>query len=377
MDKYVLYIGNFPLPDKGASSQRVISNAKIIKSLGYKPIIVGFEKELEKDNQRSFSFHGIDFISHNYPISTKQWLLSLIDIKQIVIIINNILASGNEVNCVIAYNYSAIALNRLRKYLKKNNIKCYGDCTEWYDTAHLIGIKKLAKKLDTSFRMRYVQKKLDGLIVISTYLENYYKKQRTILIPPLVDREFLPKNVEQYKKFTISYCGAPFAKDKLDLIVDLVSNIEFSVNLIVAGVTKEQFIDQYKYKKNISDNITFMGRVSHEESLLIMAKSHYSCFFRENTRKSNAGFSTKFVESISVGTPVITNDTSDLSYWIDKLDAGTIVKDFNSFNLDLLNLSSYISYKRISKYNILQFSSDNELYITEIRKLLTLKKEMI
>lgn len=367
MDKYVIYIGNFPLPDKGASSQRVISNAKIINSLGYKTLIVGFDKELGINEEKSFTFRGIDFIAHKHPSSTKQWIYSLLSIKKIKEIINNIQLSGNDVYSVIAYNYSAIALNRLIKYLKQSSIKCFADCTEWYDSAQHRGIKKVIKKIDTSFRMRYVQKKVDGLIVISTYLQKFYKNQNTILIPPLVDKEYLPKNVKLYDRFTISYCGSPFAKDKLDLIVDMANRDDICVDLVVAGVTKDQFIDQYNYQKPIFDNIKFLGRVSHDEALRIIAKSHYSCFFRNNSRKNNAGFATKFAESISVRTPVITNNTSDLFYWIEKLDAGIMVNDIEKIDITDFEINCKSYNKRISEANSLQFTCDNLEYINLFR----------
>lgn len=371
MEKYVLYIGNLPLPNKGASAQRVISNAKTIKVLGYKPIIVGFEDYSNTERRHEFIFQDIDFISFKPPLTKREWFVNLISIKHIIKIVEEIRCNGDEVNSIIAYNYPSIALNRLMNYLRKNSINCFCDCTEWHDVGKLNNIRNIVRKVDVFFRMRYIHKRVDGLIVISSYLENYYKKEKkTILIPPLVDMEYLPKNVEQYKQFTIAYCGSPFRKDKLDLIVNLIVKNIISANLIIAGITKDQFISLYNYKKKIPNNIQFKGRVTHEESLLIMAKSHYTCFFRDNNKKNNAGFPTKFVESIAVKTPVITNNTSDLIYWIDKLDAGIILK-----SLDLLDIENYflrfpISCNRLNINKSLQFSCYNDVYIKKMKELL-------
>ncbi len=71
------------------------------------------------------------------------------------------------------------------------------DSTEWYDCKRFSVLKKIVKKIDTSYRMRFVQKRLDGIIVISSYLQNFYIKQKTILIPPLVDLKKFPKNVKK------------------------------------------------------------------------------------------------------------------------------------------------------------------------------------
>ena len=75
-------------------------------------------------------------------------------------------------------------------------------------------------------------------------------------------------------------------------------------------------------------NIHFWGRVSHSEALAIVASSNYSIIIREPTRKNNAGFPTKFVESISLGTPVLCNKFSDVDrYLTDNQNGGIIRKD--------------------------------------------------
>ena len=37
----ILYVGNFELPDKGASANRVVNNGKLFKSLGYEVAFFG------------------------------------------------------------------------------------------------------------------------------------------------------------------------------------------------------------------------------------------------------------------------------------------------------------------------------------------------
>ena len=49
MNKTIVYIGGFELPDKNAAAQRVISNAKIFRKLGYHVIYVGIQNWNLKD----------------------------------------------------------------------------------------------------------------------------------------------------------------------------------------------------------------------------------------------------------------------------------------------------------------------------------------
>lgn len=336
MGEYIFYIGGFALPDKGASAQRVISNAKALKQIGYQPVVVGFEDDIS----RSFEFDGIKCISYKYPKGQKNWLNYLLKIDYIKSLIDTYEKKGLIINSVIAYNYPSFALNKLNKYLHHKNIKCFGDCTEWYDTSRFSGVKKVIKKFDTEYRMRIVQKRLDGLIVISSFLQNYYRNQKTVLIPPLVDLSKFPKNVKKYEKFTICYCGSPGSKERLDLLINPIIENKYKINVIIAGISESEYRALYEVKYKIPENIKFLGRVSHEKALEIVAKSHYSFFFRKKNRTNSAGFSTKFVESISLGTSVITNDTGDLTYWIKKLTCGIILnlEDKKVINNCLINI---------------------------------------
>ena len=50
-------------------------------------------------------------------------------------------------------------------------------------------IRRCLKNLDNFLRMRIIHFKLDGIIAISRFLENFYKnKTKTIYIPPLVNK---------------------------------------------------------------------------------------------------------------------------------------------------------------------------------------------
>ena len=42
MNDEIIYIGGFELPDKNAAAHRVLGNAKILRELGYKVILIEF-----------------------------------------------------------------------------------------------------------------------------------------------------------------------------------------------------------------------------------------------------------------------------------------------------------------------------------------------
>ena len=153
------------------------------------------------------------------------------------------------------------------------------------------------------------------------------------------------------KKNEVVFCyvGSPsLKKDKVGLVVDAFSKfcLESKVvsKLRIVGITKKEYIRMFNHKgvnSSVECKIKFLGRVSHVQSIKELSNSNFSIFFRDSTRKNNAGFPTKFVESISSGTPVITNNTSDLSEYMSKSQFGFMLED-NDIKTIVANLN-YIS----------------------------------
>ncbi len=328
----ILYIGWFELPDKNAAAHRVLSNAKILRDLGYHVVFVDYDAELNDRLSKKDSCFGFERWSVGRTVNR------LTDTSPIT----EIIEKCSEISAVIAYNYPSIALARLKKYLHRKNIKLIADVTEWYGMQGSNPIHRLAKGLDSFNRMRIVQPQLDGVIAISRYLENYYQKSLpTFFLPPLVDIKEEKWKVEPEKiddgRIHIFYAGTGGKhKDKLNLLIEnIASGLDDRICFHVAGLTKDKYLKLYpehaEILNRISNAIIFRGRISHTEVIKELKSCHFSMFYREVTRVTTAGFSTKFAESISAGVPVLTNHTGDLKdyliegengFWIDDINEG-------------------------------------------------------
>ena len=77
--------------------------------------------------------------------------------------------------------------------------------------------------------MKVLNKKTDGLIVISEYLEKYYAGQKMVRIPPLVDKQEEKWNMQKtqlQEGIRLIYAGWPSkTKERLDLLVAAVANL--------------------------------------------------------------------------------------------------------------------------------------------------------
>ncbi|TXK77869.1 glycosyltransferase [Mesonia sp. K4-1] len=331
----ILYIGGFELPDKNAAAHRVLANAKILNSLGYETLLIGIlknNKNKAKNVTEWKEFEGLHYRSIPYPTSLKEWLEYLTSIKFI-----NLQKIAN-VKLIIAYNYPGIALWKLHKFCRKNNIKLVADCTEWYEPKGN-PLFKIAKGLDVHIRMKLVHPKIDGMIVISDYLFDFYKDKlkNVINVPPLVDlsmQKWKLKSKTKKDGVKFIYAGSPGNgnKDRIDKIIQILSNIRELENknfeLIIVGITREQYLTSFGLNRlpiNADDFILFKGRLPHLETLEEIKKSDFSIFIRERNLTNTAGFPTKFVESISCGTPVITNSSSNIEKFLVNNKTGFLI----------------------------------------------------
>ncbi len=311
----VLYIGGFELPDKNAAAQRVVGIAKGLKDLGYEVVFLNSVKGLKKHSIAKKKYFGFNCYEYGRENDLDYMILAETTLKMIKRI---------APQKIIAYNYPAISLFKILMYCRSNKIICYGDVSEWYKDESKKIIYRIIKNFDTFLRMKFVNKKLNGVIAISRYLFNYYRKfTKTVLIPPTVDifdKKWLSEN-DNIDENSFVYAGSPSAqKERLDYIINAFQNIQDKqkAKLNVLGITEEEFRKMYSYKGTISSAIIFWGRVDHQSVLDVIKHSKASIIIRTNNSVVKAGFPTKLVESISCKTPVIANRFSNVSEYLSK-----------------------------------------------------------
>lgn len=354
----IIYLGGFELPDKNAAAHRVLSNGKILRELGYNVVYIDVDKSLDFDvavlGTKKF-VQGFECWSLPYPKSKKEWFQYLGSIDSF----KKVSEQYTDVKIVIVYNYQAMALMKLKKECQDNNMKIISDCTEWYSTKGTNLTFKIIKGVDSFMRMRVIQKRLDGIIVISNFLENYYSKCKNVIkIPPLVDlteEKWNKLGLEKHNgKINLVYSGSPgINKDMMNCLIEILFKSKDISNykLNIIGLSKKQYIDGYKNHEQLLDclgnKIQFHGRLTHNESIQFLKKSDFSIFIREKSRLTKAGFPTKYVESISCGIPVITTNNGDLNDYIIEGENGFFI-DGNSTERTKKVLEELLNYNQES-----------------------------
>ncbi|MCM1559266.1 MAG: glycosyltransferase [Butyrivibrio sp.] len=328
----ILYMGCFELPDKNAAAQRVIGNAKALRSIGYNVLFLNTPEKAESKKMKKVTYLGFTCYEMERINKVDHILIG----RQAISAIKYL-----KPNAIIAYNYPAIAMSNILLYCKKHSIKCYADLTEWYLPSGSNIYHKAVRAVDTALRMKWISPKSDGIIAISRYLFNYYKdKTKTILIPPLVDiTEKKWNSSKEISPETTSfiYAGSPDSiKERLDLIIEAFNEIavEKKVKLHIVGITENEFRREYKYADKIDENVTFRGRVTHEKAVELVSNSDWAIVIRDQNLVVTAGFPTKVAEAISCGTPVLANNFSNIFEYLD--DSNSIQTEIADIKTNML-----------------------------------------
>lgn len=332
MKDIAVFFGTFKLPDEKASAIRVIGLAKIFKELGYKVI-------LEGNNTGTDVFTPIEedigyycrpkwgSLNYYYDAGYAITRVKLIGIENVKII------------CL--YHVPPIAALKIFRFCRSNNIILIADTTELYAIRSLLkGRSGIINVLNFWGRVYISNKIIYNNIVISSYLENYYRNFNTMVIP-ILSLDNGGFNERTWKEIRVCYCGSPERKDLLLPIIQAAQRAQdekLPIAINIVGCTKEQFEKENNFilEDKCFQRITFYGRVPHEEAVSIVRNSDFSAIIRPNKRYANAGFPTKLVEAFSCGAGVIATRTSDIPKYVHDRENGFLLDNDSAEALFIL-----------------------------------------
>ena len=312
----IVYYGGFSLPDKNAAANRVVSNGKIFKALGYNVLFLG--ADYDDSNYSGVKKIGDGMMCEAHPSGVIDWIKQILFFKNLKEIINN----EESVELVILYNVSFVTLCLAKLFFKKQGIEVAYDCTEWTQFTDGSIVKRVFKFIDEFFIREFAHRVADKMVVISEMMMTAYMSNKKLLkLPPLVDlsQEIWHQAIEKNTgRFTFCFAGFPDGnKDYIDTVVKAFSLVECdNAYLRIVGITKEQFTKMYP-NITIGKNVEFLGKTTHSQSIKQILLCDCYVFIRPSDRRNNAGFPTKFVESFSCGVKIITTDVSDVRKYAD------------------------------------------------------------
>lgn len=385
----ILYTGLFRFPTFDAAAARVLNVARALRLAGHEVSFIswgGKQRECDLCPDGKYRYDGSEYVVTD-ELDPKGNILQKVICK---------LQRGNKTeqlleerignfDAVITYNGS---LTRwLLRFAKKHQVKLINDITEWYDYNEL----KVTDWLPYAYNMHCTQKRVKNKIVISKFLDDYYNTTHNIVVPATCDaseakwQQGASKAKEKAGEFdgiTLIYAGNPARKDAVHYAINAVQRLideGENVRFLIVGAERERYLKKYSdllSKKELSGRIHFLGRVPQDEVPSYYALADFMVLLREPTRKSNAGFPTKFSESFTSGTPVIANITSDLGNYLKDGETGFIVPEpseeaiYNILKVKVLSLTKLEIEKMKSNVRETAKQLDYHAYVEPLRNFI-------
>lgn len=336
--KSVIYVGDFDLRNQNVQAHLVRNNAKILNRLGFRVAFIGVNREAtyeEIDNLPKLDVGEGNLSLEVENTLTTKGILKYKETANRILNFMDVVAEASDVQFVISYQSPtyALILKKIAKWCVKNRAKYIVNCADIPVLTAQPLIRRVVMTWNWNCLHKINKKTANGVVAVSRYIERFYHNDNvpSVIIPPLFD-DYIEGEFDLAECPTFVYAGTPFIlkenvkpvgmKDRLDIIVDLflqISALDVKYQLMVIGISKEQYtkcIPRHKNDLINNTDIIFMGRLPHQDTIQAVKNADYMINYRDINIMNEAGLSTKLVESVSLGTPVVMNSVGDSFLYI-------------------------------------------------------------
>lgn len=339
--KTIAYVGQFNFPVGGADSYRALGIALSLRDAGHNvQFCTGqlsrFCSTEENSYPTQFPVEYINFSEKPLARSSKLVRYILSGYRTV----KWLDGLSTRPDVVLMFGGYSLYASFLLPWCKRNGVPLIIDVVEWFQPSHLPGGSLGPFRWNMELALRHYFIRAGNIIPISRYLEQYFqsKKCRTFRMPPTLDVASISARttVSSSGPLMLAYTGVPGKKDLLNNVLESLLRLDPSgrtVRLTVAGPTPDDIVQfpamRTRGITSLPGCVKARGRVSREQAMDTVRQADFSVLLRPQLRYSQAGFPTKVPESLSVGTPVICNLTSNLSDYIKDGENGLICQDYS------------------------------------------------
>lgn len=336
----IVIAGGFGLDTMGASAIRALGLAQMISGLGYEVVVLGKFREVSEAarSHGGVTISGVKCRDILQPVSGRTYASYVHSVQPLMEVVNEY--GADRVLAIICYNYPARGAWAMIRAARRRNIAPVLDCTEWYGWEGRKILRNLWRLAGVEIRMRLLTRLAGNIIYASRWFGARFARQHTIRLP-FVLNTILPEwqhgpQLDPTKPPHLVYSGSPgigMQKDRLPVMIAAMIRLfrdgcKFRVS--IAGISLEEYLvvapEHLHALGQLKDQVRFMGKVSHAESLSLLRGADFSVFFRRPDRVSNTGFPTKYVEAATLGVPVISNATSDIPMYLRDAENGILAR---------------------------------------------------
>lgn len=361
---YVLILSYYDFPDGDAGSQREYAIGKLLANMGHTVFFIGMGN---LDCYKISEYKGFQYTSLRINQNDSSLIKRLENYFGYKLRLKRLIqkyVSDKKIDYILVVDIPINALFFIKRLAKKNHIRLLHDAVEWYSPEQFKLRQFAPSYILKDLNNRFFIDKNFVVIAISKYLEEHFKSRGidTVRIPVIMDVESINYHkITRKEKLVILYAGSPGKKDYLKEIIEglalLDSKAVDRIDFKILGINKKQLVKECGISEStinkLNKNLTILGRVTKEEVLKNLEETDFTVLLRSPTQRyAKAGFPTKVVESLTNGTPVICNITSDLKDYICDGENGIIVDNCSAeaFAASIKRVLDFTFEKRKSMY---------------------------
>ncbi|MFF0467969.1 glycosyltransferase [Micromonospora zamorensis] len=238
---------------------------------------------------------------------------------------------------VLVHGGQAQYMFHLQRWCRLNRVPLIVDVVDWFNGRYVRGGYLGPLHASMKLALHHYYPRCDGIIAISSYLESHYRSSGKPLlrVPPTLDVKSLTLDARQTaddsSSLRLAYAGNPHGnkKDLLGTVIEAVGRVQRDgarVELRIYGPTLDEVGSLFN-DRSLPDGVRCLGRLPQAEVASALQGADFTVLIRRPERAADAGFSTKFCESLASGTPVIANLTSDMGSYLRPNLEGLVCRD--------------------------------------------------
>lgn len=330
---WIAYVGPFHYPEGGAAARRVLGMAESFSLAGYDVVIASGAGDAQASGEALVEqAPGIAYcqlperVAEHWPRPLRRFRYAWMGGRTI----EWLEARPTLPAVVVLYSGYTPYLQRLLPWCRRKGVRLLFDAVEWYEPEHAWGYLTSPYQWNIEWAMRHLIPQTDGVIAISSFLARYYQgKGLPVAIVPPTTNMIAPGSWQPDSRLRLCYAGTPGAnKDDLALVLRAVARLASAgapISLTVAGPARTEVMGLLG--EPVQRELPWLhapGMLAHADVQHLIGSVDFSILVRQPCRVSQAGFSTKFVESLASGTPVIANLTSDMHMYLRDGETGLV-----------------------------------------------------
>lgn len=320
----IAYIGPFSFNSTHASALRVRGISYALASAGARVFIAtttvfgqtyeafdpepGVVEVHRKVNSVLRTARGLRALTDGYD--TYSWLDSL----------------PTSVAAVLVYGTDIKYLLPALKWTRKHGVPLVLDVVEWYESSHLPLGRWGPFAIANHVAMNSLSIRADKVLAISSYLASHYNRHAipTLIVPPLfrIDHAIPRSTGSLDGRIQLAYVGIPAKKDRITIenliMLSREPDLRKDIKITLGGPTIASLIETGILRNSTEcGDLEARGVLNRRDALNLVASSSFTVLQRPPQRYAQAGFPSKVAESVLLGTPVLSNLTSDLNLYLE------------------------------------------------------------